>query len=431
MVKKLKNKIIEKFSSPKNALKSMIFILIPLMIFFSILSDRIPYNYFAFLLYGIASILILVYSLIYHRLIFDVLMQFFVLFLSAILISQLLNFKLLEFPRTIFLLSAFAVIFYQFIVTLDAKEKQMIFQLMIFGGGIFIVYFVIYYFRDLINLDFSVRLGRDFSDQNDLAKNLALFGIIAEVLAYKAKGKKRIFYFVVSGIFFFFILVTGSVSNLLVFTIISIIIIRKYLGEEKRLWFIVGLVATVALIVVIFQLPFMNYFKTRISNMFNLLFANNYSVDFSFIERIRLLYYGLKLFISKPIFGYGYDQVQYYTLGKNAFSHNNFVELLASFGLFGFLIFEAIMLYPLIKNWKKENKEQIIFTLSYLFVFQFFLITYRKKIEYFLIPLAFSLIEHPLHRGLSIEFINRKLKIKKFIEYGDNMIPVDYHSISI
>ena len=408
-------KVKDSFSSLEKGLKTIAFLLIPFMAFFLVLSDRTPYNYFAFALFGFETIVILIHVIKYHRIVFDVYAKLLLLFLFSIFLSQILNLRPLEYPRTILLLSAFSFVFYQFAITLSTKEKDNIYELLVLGGLFFIVYFSISYFKELIKFDFSSRLGREFSDQNDLAKNLAIFGIISELLAFKKKRKKTcIIYIALAIVFFFFILVTGSISNLLSFTTIAIVLILVLSKNKQRLITLIIIVAFSIAFVGLLQLPFMNYFKTRIENMFNSFTSGSGAVDNSFVDRFFLAGYGLKLFISKPVFGYGYDQVQYYTFGKNAFSHNNFVELLGSFGVVGFIVFESLLVYPIVKNWKKRNDRCLaIFTILYLFVFQFFLIIFRKKIEYFLFPLAFSMIDYKATNYYELLIKDKKISIKK------------------
>lgn len=413
MFKKLTIKMKAKFSSLETTLKSIIFALIPLMTFFLIMSDRKPYNSLAFILYGIETLLILFFIIKYHKFVFDVFSLLLGFFVLTVLISQLTNFTLIDFPRTILLLSIFGIIFYQFLITLNEEEKHNVYKLIILGGIFFAIYFIIYYFDDVIHLRFNERLGGDFSDQNDLAKNLAIFVILSEIFIIKVKGKNKIIYIISTFLFLVLMLLTGSISNLLVLIVLSAALLFYMTKGKQRIFVTIAIFAMFLLFIVSLQLPFMSYFRTRLINMYNLVFSESGKIDHSFLERTHLAMYGLRLFISKPIFGYGYNQVQFYTMGKDAFSHNNFIELLASFGILGFAAFEILLLYPIIKNWKKQKKELAVFSLLYIFVFQTFLIVFRKKIEYFLIPLAFSLIDYPIYKCYTLSFKNKKIYFSK------------------
>lgn len=412
MLKRVKDFLVNRFSSLQSVLKSIIFIFISLMSFFLVLSDRTPYNYVAFAIYGVETVLIIFYILKYGKIHIDLFGVLLIGFLFIILVSQILNMSLLNYPRTLFLLCVFSFIFYQFLLTLNDEEKLLIFRFIFIGGCLMAVFFLIYYFPDSFKFKFEDRLGRDLSDQNDLAKHFALFTILSEYFSFKSRGKKKIPYILCGLVFVYILLLTGSISNLLVLLLLTIGLIVYMTKGRRKLFAIIGIVATIIVFIFLLQLPFMAYFKTRIENMVNTITTGSGSVDYSFIDRFNLAIYGLRLFTSKPLFGYGYDQVQFYTWGKDAFSHNNFVELLASFGIIGFIIFEFLLLFPIYKCWKKEGKEITVFLLLYLFVFQLFLIIYRKKIEYFLIPLSFSFVEPKLN-GISIAIKKGKIEISK------------------
>lgn len=412
MLKRVKNFFISRFSTLQMALKSTLFILVSFTAFFLVLSDRNPYNYVAFALYGIDTILMIFYIAKYGKIQIDLFGILLLGFLLVILVSQILNMSFFNYPRTLFLLSIFAFIFYQYLLTLNPDEKLLVFKFIFIGGCIMAIFFLAYYFPDSFKFKFEQRLGRDLSDQNDLAKHFALFCVLGEYFSFKTKGKWKIPYIISCLLFAYVLLLTGSISNLLVLSLLTIGLIIYMVKGKRKLIAIAGVVATIILFIILLQIPSMSYFKTRIENMFNTITSGTGSVDYSFIDRFNLAIYGLRLFTSKPLFGYGYDQVQFYTWGKDAFSHNNFVELLASFGILGFLIFEFMLLYPIYKCWKKEGKEITVFLLLYLFAFQLFLIIYRKKIEYFVIPIAFSLIDLKKYKTISFDFSQKKFKIE-------------------
>ena len=431
MLGRISSFFINCFSSFQSALKNIIFFLISIMVFFLTLSDRIPYNYVNFAIYVVQAILILFYVLKYGKLHFDCFVFLLITFLSVILTSQILNMSLLEFPRTILLLSIFAFLFYQFLLNLTVAERATVYKLIFLGGCFLAIFFIGYYFPRLIEFNFESRLGRELSDQNDLAKHFALFCVLGELFSFKEKGIMKLLFILATLIFFFLVLVTGSISNLLVLSIVSIALFIYMPKGKKKVLVLIVLIIIISLFIVLLQLPFMSYFKTRILNMYNTFSSNGGNVDYSFLDRFNLALYGFRLFTSKPLFGYGYDQVQFYTWGKNAFSHNNFVELLASFGIFGFILFELFLIYPIYKCWKQKGKETAVFILLYLFMFQFFLIIFRKKIEYFIIPLAFSFIQKEGHSEI-VAFIDKgRIKFLKngFYYFGKNRCR--YHSIEI
>lgn len=403
LMKNLIEKIKNRFVDWPTSLRTVIWCLIPVMVTLSVLSDRSPYNYFNFAIYGVLSALILFYIFRYKKFVFDVFTALIILFNLCILISQIVNFRILEYPRTIALLSLFSLVFYQFVITVDNKDNAY-FAILI-GGLLFAFYFVLYYRSALLNVNFSDRLGEAFSDQNDLAKYLAIFSIISLVFFFKTKSYTKLFSLLSFVLFIGLLLLTGSVSNFLCTAILVLLIALAMAKRKNKLYILLGVIVLAVLVVLLFQLEFMSYYKTRVEGIFNTFFHPDEKKDGSAVDRFALFQEGLSLFLTRPVFGYGYDQVQFYTHGYGPFSHNNFVELLACFGILAFLVYEALLLLPIYKMLVtgKYNKHEL-FTLTYLFIFQTFLVIYRKKIEFLLMPLAFSSCCFGYYPAYSLKF---------------------------
>lgn len=407
------------FSNLETSLKSIIFILIPFAVFFSVLSDRSPYNYFNLIVYGFLSIAIISYVFKYKSFKFDIFPFLILLFNFTILVSQIVNMRVGEYPRSVVLLSLFSIIIYQFFINID--NKQNVFTAILVGGLIFAVFFIFYYRNEIIKLEFSERIGRDFSDQNDLAKYISVFCVLSIGMLFKSKRILRVGFAVATFIFLVLILFTGSISNLLCIVLTLIFVAIYKTKRQNRLFIILGIAATIGLFVLLLQLPVFEYFKKRIEGIFaGLTQSTSAKKDGSAIDRFTLFQEALRLFATRPLFGFGYDQVQYYTHGAGMFSHNNFTELAASFGIFGFFVFEVLLLMPLVKSIReKKIDSQSLFLIFYLFIFQFFLIIFRKKIEFVLMPLFFSISCFGYYPYFEAKFENRKF-VLSFVKSAES-----------
>lgn len=399
------------FPNFEESIKNVIFLLIPIATFFSVMSDRTPYNYFNIVVYGVIAALVVFYVFKYKSFKFDIFVVLILTFDLLILVSQIVNKRISEYPRTILLLSLFSIIIYQFFINVD--NKNLVFKLILFGGLIFAAYFVFAYRKEIIKFDFSNRLGEKFSDQNDLSKYLSLFGLTSMLLAFHAKKYWKIPYSLITLLFIGIILLTGSISNVLCFLICSFIIIFVNTKRQNR-FLMVLIVASIALLIyLILQLPAMSYFKNRIENIFNVLINGDGNKDGSAADRFALFREALRLFLSRPMFGYGYDQVQYFTHGQGLFSHNNFTELAASFGIVTLIVYEVLLIMPLIKMIKtKKMNQNLSILIVYLFIFQIFLVIFRKKIEFILMPLFFSISCFGYYSYAEVEFKNKKFNFK-------------------
>ncbi len=72
-------------------------------------------------------------------------------------------------------------------------------------------------------------------------------------------------------------------------------------------------------------------------------------IDYSAYERQRFVKYGLKMWSDNPVLGVGLDNFRaninnYWISSRKAYAHNNYVELLADIGIFGFIAFYLIYL---------------------------------------------------------------------------------------
>ena len=414
-MKKIASHIKNLFINWETSFHTAILGFIPLITLFSVMSDRQPYNYINIALYAVEILLIVFYVWKWKKFRFDVLTFSIVLFNVCILVSQIINKRLGEYPTTILLLSVFAIVFYQFVY--NEKNKDFIYELIVIGGLLFALYFIFSYRSSLLSLNFADRLGDDFSDQNDLAKYLAIFALLSLGDIYKEKRYWKILPVVSTIIFVLLMLVSVSVSNLLCFFIVCLLILIFCAKRKNRLYVLVGAFVIGIAIYGAIQLPFMKYFKKRIDGIFNAFFEPGEKVDGSASDRIKLFVEGFKLFLTRPVFGYGYDQVQYYTHGVGHFSHSNVVELLASFGVVGFFAFEILIVYPLYYSFQSDKyKKNASITLFYLFLFQFFLIIFRKKIEFMLIPLGFSAIIESDSKAIEMTFEGFKPTIVKTVK---------------
>ena len=130
-------------------------------------------------------------------------------------------------------------------------------------------------------------------------------------------------------------------------------------------------------------------------------------IDYSAYERQRFVKYGLNMWINNPVLGVGLDNFRaninnYWSSSRQTYAHNNYIELLADIGIFGFLAFYLIYLSILGKlfNLRKRYRYDLkSFKLINLFltimicrlIQELALVTYYEKFTWilFLIMLVF------------------------------------------
>ena len=99
--------------------------------------------------------------------------------------------------------------------------------------------------------------------------------------------------------------------------------------------------------------PLYNVLGSRMEELVNGVLGGN--ADSSFDTREEMAQLGIKWFWEKPFLGYGlgnYSMLYGALTGRYTYSHNNFVEILVSGGLVGFIIYYSIYAFIFIKLFK-------------------------------------------------------------------------------
>ena len=184
--------------------------------------------------------------------------------------------------------------------------------------------------------------------------------------------------------------------------------------KSKKYIFWLTLFGTIILGFAIIQIPALDYFKRRVYGIINTIFGvETGSYDPSSSYRLQLANEAYFLFFRKPLFGFGPGQVTEYA-SISTYAHNNIAELLANYGLFGFLTFQSLFFVPLIIAIKKkpENSILIILWLLHRIILQFNSIFYYSKIMYFILGFVFANIYAPslksIHLNLSFSLYKQE-----------------------
>ena len=97
--------------------------------------------------------------------------------------------------------------------------------------------------------------------------------------------------------------------------------------------------------------------------------------DNSYLERKFYINEGIELFKQKPILGHGgnnfYSYMKLIEYRHAAYSHNNYIELLSTLGIIGFIIYYSFIcyiLFSLYNNYKKCNNKLILIMLIFVFL---------------------------------------------------------------
>ena len=267
-------------------------------------------------------------------------------------------------------------------------------------SSVIVVLYTVYYYglTALIEMGaLGIRLQNGYANVNTVGI-LAAIGILIQInefLIIKKINWKIIFCFPN----FFVVALTQSRKALL--TIILGILFLYILNVEKKITItnIIKLIFTLAIVAATFSfiinLSFMAGIKERIMDLIlGLIYEQD--VDASLAVRLDMIDIGIASFRESPILGHGIGTSgvilrNYY---KDAYFHNNYVEILSGGGVFGIIIYYGVHIYLLLKLYKskkyKSKYRNICLALLIVVLFMDYgLVTYRGKMNYIYLILCF------------------------------------------
>ena len=244
--------------------------------------------------------------------------------------------------KTVCLLSFLAVSIYNIVNT---REKILnVINTYIFSSYIMFAYYI--YSYGIGNIVVFFLRGERIGDLTQ-ANGFGLYSAIAFVICiFKAINTKKYMYYILSIMPLLMAIASGSRKSLLIL-IISIPLLAIISSKTKK---IVNIIASLLVIYCIYYL-FVSF--GILENVFARTFEFfTSSKDTSANIRIGYIQYGWDKFFDSPIIGYGIEQFQelyYRDTGNRNPSHNNYIQILVSFGIVGFTIWYS-MYYYIIKN---------------------------------------------------------------------------------
>ncbi len=379
----------------KSILRWAVYLNLFAVFFFSFgLAGRYPYNYLNIALWLTLGVLYFLMRRLEHIRFFKFRFDIFVIAMAVYCLAILLSYALsgfLEFSKVGIVCALSGLMIYWMLSDGLISRKAML--LCACAGACALLGLFAYVYRsDILHPSFSKRIGAFFNNQNEIALNLALCMILLFGMGLEAKE----WYLKVGGVLFslvafYFVLLTGSVSAMLTSAIVFLVSVPFYFKKHKLIVVAVEAVLVAAGVLIIFKVPAFSYFAERLNGMLSSLGFESGRGDGSFESRYKSIVVGLRIFLENPLFGAGNEAV-YRSYRTTA--HNNFAQVLASYGIFAFVAHEAVIILPIAKLRKSSEpyKKLVLPMLLFIFLFQFFLFTFNSKPGSILIALCFYLM---------------------------------------
>lgn len=206
----------------------------------------------------------------------------------------------------------------------------------------------------------DVVLQKYIGNRNVIALILGISLNFALYELYNYKSYKTIIPII---IIFIAILFTGSRKGILICVIPWVLFFLIKLIESKsilnKVKFILG---GIVLSILVFNMTMKveviyNVIGFRMEAIYREIVYGEESTESSFNTRQNMVDKGLEYFKERPLLGYGVSNYRYlykHDMGKETYSHNNYIELLVNNGIIGFLLYYLFYISALINtNYKR------------------------------------------------------------------------------
>lgn len=373
-LKPLLNNSAFKTEKIKRILKITICLLLAIYVYFILaFSNRSGFNHYTyyviFALFFVVSFYLIIFGLESINLSF-LSIGFFSLYVvaSTLILNQGWSTMLTMLSSLLTLISvyfAFSII----------NNKFLVINAILFGFFFFSIHFYTVYFEEIVSLNIG-RLGDYFYNQNKIAFQMFFASGLCWFLAINVNQKYYIIPFMIFSLILF---LTGSRTFfmvLLLFIFLSLFL--KFRKNTKKFIFIILFLMAVVFIVI--QLPPLSKFRSAIFEMLYTLIG--VGSDVSTNTRLFMAENAAYIGIRNLIFGIGTDGFSF-SSRFGTYSHNNYFEILANFGLINLFLFYYIPGVSIAKFNRNVTKFQLLGTLLSICIFVSSLgtVLYSEKIS--------------------------------------------------
>ena len=265
------------------------------------------------------------------------------------------------------------------------------------------VYVLLYYNVDYVPKLLSVgRVGQEINNVNVIGQCSAI-GFIGAIYLFQTT-KKKIWLWTMP-LSLIVALGTGSRKAFLYIAISTIMIaIAKYDWRKVFKYLFLGGILIGVFYFLLNRIEYFWVIKVRMEHLFNFI-AGEGALDRSITGRNWMIELGWEQFKNNPFLGVGINNSTSFLTAEgvraNQYTHNNFIELLSTVGIFGFSIYYFRHIFCLIGLVKIELKKTVkrneacLYALILLitsFLMDYGSVSYYSKFSWFMLMLEFAIL---------------------------------------
>ena len=285
---------------------------------------------------------------------------------------------------------------------IEKEEKEDFFIFTLWLGSTALVLYVIWFYGTanvLSSIVSGIRIGRDITNVNMIGLCATQGACINYWYAYY---KKKYPAYAIVAICVIVVFASGSRKSLVCLLLgILALTLLKGNGIKKIKYFGLGILILVGVYIAFSRIPGLEGIHQRILAMFAA-FTRGSSADASSIHRMQYIEIGMRQFWQNPFIGVGIGNTRTLlagAMGRDTYLHNNYVELLASVGIFGTIVFYYLLGKPVVTliRHTKDQRENVFLALVMLLldlIFQYGQVRYYHKEMYLFVLLAYIVVKN-------------------------------------
>lgn len=254
-------------------------------------------------------------------------------------------------------------------------------------------------------------------NSNTIGLVLSYASISAIYLGKKLNVRK---YYLVLIPFIVITLLTGSRKAFLIISIGIVLLLFLYSKKrkDKIIAIVVGIIFIWGLYEAAMSIPYLYEIIGKRFKGLNIISGN---INASTRTRMIMIQEAWQLFKNRPLIGYGLENFRLLSVFQT-YSHNNYLEILFSTGILGFLAYYSLPLSFLFLSFRKMRKNSnyviIVVFLSLILTMDIALVSYKHLITQIIIVACISQYSNLRFK----EYRNNHQEEKQFIEIRSEMV---------
>lgn len=265
------------------------------------------------------------------------------------------------------------------------KELEILAHIYIIVGAVFCMVCILFHTEDLFN---GGRFGYSVNrNPNEVVLQMLLPASFAFFYAFR-KPRVDWRYLSLAILFTALMLLTGSKKSILILLIPLVMVIRKS-GIRRLRYIMIGIGVLIAGVYLMFSVEaFYNSFGIRFEQLLSAMSDGGNGAESDYV-RFAMRAEAFRLFLKNPILGNGCESFRELS-GFGTYSHNNYTEILCSYGIVGAAIYYSLPVAYLVQAVKskaqmsRDNMSLIIGLLLVYFLFDWGSVTIFSRYNMFL-----------------------------------------------